>query len=161
MPQFLRHVRKSKWYRHAGVPWLLPNELQADALGDVSTQDNTLSVWYVDDAATNLDQVLTAIASTRSVPSNLDYVLLDESIITQLGIEVVDDPAATPFPSANNWHRNLVHLTRRKLLDLVAFIAQSPRPRRQSDDLKELLRQARDAGLLDQARVQPTLLAHL
>ena len=157
----MRHVRKAKWYRHGGVPWLLPSELQADALGDVATQDNTLSVWYVDDAATNLDHVLTAIASTRSVPSNLDYVLLDESIITRLGIEVVANPAATPFPPGNGWHRNLVHLTRGKLLDLIAFIAQSPLPRRQSDDLKELLRQARDAGLLDQARVQPTLLEHL
>ncbi len=45
MPLFLRKIRKAKWYKINGAAWLPAGEFQADALSDLGTKDNTLSVW--------------------------------------------------------------------------------------------------------------------
>jgi hypothetical protein len=44
VPFFLSKIRKSKWYKHNDVPWLAEGELQADALGDLATNANALSL---------------------------------------------------------------------------------------------------------------------
>ena len=49
----------------------------ADALRDLATTDNALSVWQIDDNETNLDRVLAAIASTRQFLLKIDFLICD------------------------------------------------------------------------------------
>ena len=60
MPCILRQIRKAKWYKHPNVPWLNEGELQADALADLITKDNTLSVWMLEDE-TFVERAATAL----------------------------------------------------------------------------------------------------
>ena len=91
MPFILRTIRKSKWYKHERVPWLVEGELQADALGDLRTSDNELSVWLVEDDESNLEQVVTALAVTRQRISNVDYALFDLQFLSELNIKIINN----------------------------------------------------------------------
>lgn len=48
MALVLRKIRKSKWYKSGSVPWLEEGDLRADALSDLATKGNKLSVYLVD-----------------------------------------------------------------------------------------------------------------
>jgi hypothetical protein len=43
----LRKIRKSKWYKSGSVPWLEEGDLRADALSDLATKGNKLSVYWL------------------------------------------------------------------------------------------------------------------
>lgn len=161
MASFLRHINRSKWYHHDGVPWLQSGELQADALADLYTKNNTLSVYYVEEPARDLDRIIAAMAARRNVPTNFDYVLIDGALVARLAIEVAASPGDTPDPVANALHRDLRQLTSDKLLGLVAAIAQSDRPRIAPADVKARLKAALEAGTFDLSRMDPGLRAHL
>ncbi len=163
MPLFLRQIKNSKWYRHEGVPWLPPGELQADALGDLHTHDNKLSVWHVDDGRSNLHRVLAAIAAGRDHLSNVDYALVDASVIAGLNIPIEPSPGSTPDEDANSlWHRNFIELTRTKLLELAEAIAPQPaRARLLAKEVAELLLQSLESGILSRSGIKPELLKRL
>jgi hypothetical protein len=60
MALLLRTVSNAKW-----VPpdWMDAGEVPADALSDLKVMDNALSVWQVEADRTNLEMVITALAS--------------------------------------------------------------------------------------------------
>lgn len=161
MAAFLRHINRSKWYRHDAVLWLRPWDLQADALADLYTKNNTLSVYYVADRAKDLDRLTTAIAARRNVPTNFDYVLIDAAAVTGLSIDVVVTPGDTPDPVANALHRDLIELTREKLLGLVSVIGLSNRHRIPPATVKARLQAAVASRLLDLEKMHPDLRAHV
>lgn len=66
MPTYLRKVRKARWHRNNNVGWLPAGELQADALGDLRTEDNKLSIWRIEGEDQNIHDIIAAIASKRS-----------------------------------------------------------------------------------------------
>jgi hypothetical protein len=84
MPFFLRTIRKARWYNVEGVSWLEKGDIQADPLADLNTKGNELSVWLVENDRSNLEQVVTALAATRTDISNLDYALLDVRLLPEL-----------------------------------------------------------------------------
>ena len=86
MAFLLRKIRKPRWYKQ-DLPWVAANDIQPDPLGDLTTSENKLSVWYVKDDKSNLDQVLAAIAASSGSLSNLDYALFNEHILSELKIE--------------------------------------------------------------------------
>jgi hypothetical protein len=91
VPLLLRGIRKRRWSTDTtdkSISWLSNGEIQSDALGDLNTSNNTLSVWYVEDDQSNLDQVITALASNRDAISNLDYVLFDISLVNSIQINI-------------------------------------------------------------------------
>jgi hypothetical protein len=96
VPFILRSVRKSKWYQNPNVPWLTAGELQADALDDLRTKDNTLSVWYGLDDKSNRDQLVTALTATHQHITHFDYFLLDERHLHTVNIKIKEIPGDTP-----------------------------------------------------------------
>jgi len=105
------------------VPWLSVGALQADALGDLKTTGNELSVFAIDDTA-NADRVASALAAEGEHVSVFDYVLFDESIISQLAMTLVLSPGRTPDSSVNQNHRDLTQLTAAGLLDLAMALSK-------------------------------------
>jgi ribosome recycling factor len=123
VPFLLRTIRKSKWYNHEGTSWLAEGELQADALDDLKTINNSLSVWLVDDNRENLEQVVIAFAANRSDLAQVDYVLFDKKILSDLNIKFEKSPGDTPNEEVNlNWHMDLVELTASKRFELAMTI---------------------------------------
>jgi hypothetical protein len=124
---YLRKIRKSKWYKNENPPWLNPDEIQADALVDIGTQSNELSVYYVDDQKTCLDQVAVALALLCNYVSNLDYVLIREDDLDDARIKVRPSPnhGQTPDDIVNSQHCDIYEVSAQKLLALAAIIKNS------------------------------------
>lgn len=122
MAYLLRKIRKNRWYKTEELTWLLEGELQADALDDLRTKSNELSVFHVDLDASNLDRVVAALAISFDDPSNFDFALLNEEILSEIGIKVKKSPGALADKEVNGWHSDLCELSDAKLLELARTI---------------------------------------
>ena len=150
MPLLLRIIRKSRWYQGDPPPWLAPGDLPADPLGDLTTQDNKLSVWRVEESHSNLNQIIAAVAATRDSVSNVDYALFDEKILSQYNIEVRETKGETFDEQINVYHRDLVELSASALVTLARAIrANATIDRRPPKEVGQLIRQAVSAGRIE------------
>jgi hypothetical protein len=123
VPFVLRKIRKAKWYKHQDVPWLREGELQADALSDFYTENNTLSIWLVTDDRLNLERIAAALAANRDVISNLDYTLLNVRLLDDLNIKIEPTRGDSSDQIANtSWHRDLIELSTLNLMGLANTI---------------------------------------
>jgi hypothetical protein len=138
-------------------------EIQADAFGDLSTSNNTLSVWYVEDDKSNLDEVITALASNRDTISNLDYVLFNIDLVSSIGINIERNSGATPFETANHWHRDLTMLTASRLFKLVDIICNknSSIERVQEKKIINLIGDAVNDGVIERAKLKEKIISAL
>jgi hypothetical protein len=95
----LRKITKAKWL---DPDWLPPGELPGDALVDLRTQNNELSVWRIEPDNRNLDDVIAALASNKTGHvDKFDYVLLDDAVVERLGIDCVKRDGDSPHGDAN------------------------------------------------------------
>jgi len=158
----LRKITKAKWY---DTPWLQNGEVPADALVDLRTQNNELSVWRIEPDRANLNAVIAALASNKTDRlANLDYVLLDEEVVIALGIQSVKSDGDSPHRHANShWHWDLVHLTAAKVLGLAREMKrrEAEHKRVQHTAVREILRAALQGGELDRDVVKADLLDQL
>lgn len=163
MAFLLRKIRKAKWYKHQGVPWLDENELQADALEDIATKGNELSVWYIEDDESNLEEVVTALAASGDVVANLDYALFDLELITMLNIKIHQSPGITPDDTVNAlWHRDLIELSASKIMGLADIILTQAQIRRVSKKkLLAMIVQAVSTGRIDRLKLRPRMAAKI
>jgi len=158
VPFVLRKIRKAKWYKHRGVPWLAQGDLQADALGDLQTSNNELSVYYIESNKSNLERVVTALAANRDFISNLDYALLDLEVLSELGIKTERRAGETPDAQVNTWHIDLVELSAHKLMDLAdAIYKHADKRRLQKKKLIQLIVKAVTSKCIDGTRLSPEL----
>jgi hypothetical protein len=58
----------------------------ADALSDLRTENNALSVWIIESDHASLNMALAALASNREKFDKLDYTLIDEGILRSIPI---------------------------------------------------------------------------
>jgi hypothetical protein len=158
----LRKISKAKWF---SPEWLEEGEVPGDALVDLRTQKNELSVWRVDPVGRNLNAVIAALASNKTDRvDNLDYVLVDEEVLTQLGIRTVQSEGQSPHPQANsNWHVDLVELSGARILNLAHEMKrrQAEHKRVQHKVVREILRAALQGGELQRQSLNVKLLAEL
>ena len=154
MPLLLRKIRKGKWYKNDSVLWLGENEIQADALGDIVTSSNTLSVWLVEDDKSNLEQIIIALASGCDNISNFDYALLNVDLLSNFGIKIETKEGSTPYVRANQWHRDLVELTTNKLFKLAeAMFILSDRERVAEKTVLNWIKDAVRNGQIDKTKL--------
>lgn len=141
MPFVLRKIRKAKWHKLGGGSNPVEDEIQADALWDLKTEDNQLSVWHIEDDQSNLDLVLTAVAANCQFIANVDYVLIDQKTLTGLNIQARQTNGNSPYQTANKWHRDLLDLSARRLLELAKEIYKNSdgRMRKGDKEVKQLL----------------------
>lgn len=149
MPHFLLKINKRKWDK-LDVPWLEPNQIQADPLGDLKISEGTLSVWHVNDDKSNLDIVITALAANRDNFDKFEYGLFDQTIAMSLNLKMQNTPGTTPIDKANIWHRDVVELTAEKAFELIKAIFDTfEKQRVLDDDIKTKILNADSQGNLD------------
>jgi hypothetical protein len=158
MPAFLRNITNPKWVRPA---WSTDEDIPADALTDLRSTNNELSVWAITTEVTDVSLALTAFASARANLDKLDYVLIDEGIPQSVSIRVDTCEGLTPCSSANHLHRNLAQLTVRKVSSLAVAIMALDKKRVTEKQVKTMLVEALNKGALDRNRVNPKLLSQL
>ena len=159
---FLRKIRKQKWERD-GATWLAPDALQADALGDLRTNENSLSIFLVNPNRNNLERVIAAMAATTDSLSNFDYALVPFSVVESGGFNVVNVPGDTPDDGVNQAHRDLAELSAQQLLDLATLIQSQAieRKRISHKDVKRFINRALSAGELNRSKLNAKITAEL
>lgn len=130
MPFLLRRIDYVKWERD--VDWLTDNELKADCLVNLRTDQCTLSVWVVDDSESNLSHIVTALASTSQKLDKVDYALIHQDKVKELDIDIIEMPGVSHYPAVNHLHRDLVKLTVSKITKLAYSIDKYGRKARMS-----------------------------
>ena len=155
MAYVLRVIRKARWYRDESTAWLGEGEFQADALADLETKGNALSLWVVADDRSNLEQVVSALASTRQYIANLDYALLDQKFIAEHNLKLQPVTGNSPYEQVNMWHHDLVELSASKLCVLAKIIFECGEKKRYTEkDVLRLISRAIALGRIDRAKLK-------
>lgn len=132
MPFVFRNIGNKFWYsadQRDFKKWLSDGELVADVFKELRTTRGSLSVFRVEDDASNLDRVVSAYACTRNSLSDLDFVLVPLDAINA-EFEATETPGQTADDEVNAWHLDIEHLSAGKLL----LLAQIFRDHRSSMD---------------------------
>jgi hypothetical protein len=159
MALLLRVVTNPKWKK---PDWMEADEIPADALTDLRSVNNKLSVWSVEPDQSDLDSALIAVASSREHLDKLDYALFDEQVLPALAIEYVKSEGDSPYLAAKSTkHRDLIRLTVRKVARLAEEMMPLERVRVSEKEIKLKLLEALRGGMLDRARIKQKLLADL
>ena len=135
----------------------------ADPLGDLATENGTLSVWEVGDDRSNLDRLLAALAANRDYLANVDYVVFDQRHLRRVGIEIRQSVGDTPDEGVNAlWHRDLCHVSGHRLVQLTqAILKTGQTERRNREEVRHLLRRAVQAGMVSVGRLRPSVAAEI
>ena len=159
MPQYLRSVRQGRWQP---PDWLPPdqNEVQADALRDLATDSNVLSVYLVE-SEQDIDRIVIALAATRDNPQNVDYAVFGDDEFRVAGIEVIESEGATPDRHVNELHRDLGKLTARQLSTLASIITKGRIRRRTRSQVRRGIQNAIKSGVLDADAINGNLRSRL
>jgi hypothetical protein len=157
VPLLLRTIRKSRWNKD-NFPWLTQDDIQADLLIDLVTSNNTLSVWLIQDDKSNLNEVITALASNRDTISNLDYAIFDISLLESINIKLEVKEGNTLYDKANRWHRDLIELTVNKIVKLAESMLKNSSIERVSEKkILNLIKGAVDNGQIDKEKLKPSI----
>lgn len=130
MAILVRKINKAKWQGNPELSWLAEDDIQSDALGDLQTKGNTLSVYEVEDNQEAIDRVVTALAANGEYISNIDYVVIDPAKLLLLSIEMHSTLGDTADEEINRQHKDLTQLTVTKILSLASIVVKSPKTRK-------------------------------
>src|SRR5712691_6024847 len=100
MPLFLRTVRQNRWLKDEAAPFLAADDVPADPLGDLRTQENLLSVWVVAEDRSNIERIVRAVALGASEIASMGYVLFDSTLLPAAGIETIESNGKSPDEGA-------------------------------------------------------------
>lgn len=161
MPKFLRATRQGRWLNGTDDnKWLLSGEIKADALRDLETRGNALSVFRADDESA-ADKICLALAATKDGFANVDYAIFDGAELSHIGIEPTQTMGETPDPEVNQLHHDLTMLTVEKVSRLARIVAAGDHNRVLKRDIESSLQSAVQSNSLDKNRINSKLLKRL
>ncbi len=120
MSRFYIHaIERSRWVDHP--VWLLPERVPADALTNLRTKSNNLSVFEVGPDLASRGPAVVAIALSRSDPSKYAYVFLSDDRLRALQLHLVSAPheGGTPDRLVNDKHFNIEKLDDNRLCEVA------------------------------------------
>jgi hypothetical protein len=117
VPLAIRKIRGQKWSPR--YSWLPEGDLEADAIQDLKTENNTISLFVIEDNRSNFDRVLAALAANCTNIANFDYALIDLDALKDSGYKFTEDPGETADKDVNKWHLNMIELSLKKLTQLA------------------------------------------
>ncbi len=151
MGRFLRKTSKGLWSERGA-----DGGVTADALGDLKTKENKLSVYEIDDEA-QIERVAVALAASRDFVANFDYALLDNDFLDSLAIKFVVEAGTTADDLVNQMHRDLVFESGVRLVEFAQKFLTCGQTRIPEKKIKKWLESALSVGGLDAARINQKL----
>lgn len=165
MPSVLRAITYSKWWKNPGVPWLLPGELQADALRDIRTTSSALSVYLITEKIP-FGRVIAALAAKKDSLSRVDYVLLELDFLKSQGFALCSTPdhGKTFDNDVNKIHYDIVNLSPLKLYQLAQCISRRAAAHRRlcnNDEVAKFIVASINSGCIDENMLKDRLVRKL
>jgi len=161
MAKLLRKVQyKPNWDPEGEFSKYLPNGLApADALWDLKTKGNALSLWQIDDQESNLERVLAAMVSTADHLQTIDYLVIDMQHVVELRLSIIQSAGDTYDAKVNdNWHFDLTKLSATDLAKLAnTMLSHGKTDRRNDRALALLLKGSVEKGYVDHAKLKPNV----
>ena len=142
------------------MDWLGNGEIQSDALRDLQTEDNTLSVYKVD-SGDDIARVVVAMAANRDNVSNFDYAIFDDTALISSNVSFLQKNGGTPDYEVNQLHHDVTNLTVLNVVQMAQAISQGERKRVSGKTLKAQMQLALEKDQLDPAKVKEKLLAQI
>ena len=141
------------------VDWVQRGEVAADALCNLRTQGNALSVWLIDDNCTNLERIIAAVAAGRMKLDKLDYALIDPRTLDQLRIRITQEKGTSCDDDANTlWHQDLQNLSGAQLVELAVLMQTQAEFRRvHKKEVGQLIVASIRDGFIDPSRLDDKL----
>lgn len=139
--------------------WLANDALRADALRDLLTEENRLSVWAVDEGSgVPLSRILAAIAAKRENLAKLDFILFESVVLEDLEIASEKIAGDTFDNGVNSCHLDMVHLSAKKLSEFGARIRSAGQVKRYADKaVGKLIRESIEREFISLAQLKPGL----
>jgi hypothetical protein len=161
MPFALRKIDRKILWTNTPEPsekaWLQPGELRADALRDMETEGNRLSVYLVDEAnGVTVERIVAAMGAGRPNVWKLDYISFDTRILHELRIETEVTAGQTPDAGVNSAHVDLIHLTAARLVNFGTAMQQHGTVARKPDrEVGVLINIGLRKGNIDAGKLDP------
>jgi len=152
--RLLRTIKRGRWLK---APTGKPHRAPGDALLDLQTRENKLSLWLIDDDGSNLVEVVGSIALTRETFSQVDYVTFDLDLVEKLGLDLRETDGNTPVPAANSWHREAVELSAKDVARLADGLFPLSRTRVSQREVTSMVASLLAGQRVDVARVNPKM----
>ena len=141
-----RHWDRQNWLKASAAP--------ADALNDLRTKQNLLSVFTIKNKEEGLTRVIGACALTRDHVAHFDFAIVSHRILKRLTIDVSDSSGATPDPEVNEWHLDLVNLSGPKLASLAGKISREGQIIRYTkEEVKKSIKKSLDSGHINSSKL--------
>ena len=144
MPYFVRAINRENWpepEENATV-----HDLDADALNDIKTGENTLSVWYAESEEDIKDAAVAYLGSMdKWIKSDeVEFIAIDTKYIAEATIEIFETPNPTYVSSYETKHRDLCGLKYDDIEAVAGITAQ---------EIRDLFKEVIAKGLLTSDRV--------
>jgi hypothetical protein len=138
--------------------------IAADVLKqECNTTANTLSFWKCDSLTTMQDTIKAILLSTTSIETT-QFIIIEDAQLEKFQIEIdFSELGKTGYLGFEKLHVNLCNLTYGKIGALLNIYKESVArtefvPKLQKSDVKEYIREVKQAGLLNAEMVNPDLL---
>ena len=155
MPLLVRKIDYPRW-DHDVLSGPLMSDISADAITDLKTKSNTLSVWYAasDD---EVEEAVLAIVGTLTQLDAIDLIPLEQSALQAAGLELQEDTGRTWVKSMEKRHRNIVKLTYGSLGTIAGIVVDRIREYTEKDkriritvsEVRDILKKAISEKRLD------------
>jgi hypothetical protein len=150
MARYLRKLSsKARWESATTSPLRSGDDVPADLLNDLRTEQNALSVWKVLEDGSNLLDIVAAFATIAERFDKFDYAVFDESQIHGTGLILNQSAGDTGFHTANTlWHADVEQLSGKGLIQLALLLLTSAPARFSKKEVETALTQCIRLGKL-------------
>ena len=160
MANFLRMIRQGRWLKHPAWDWLGKDDIHSDALIDLQTTGNALSVFKVE-SDDDINRIVVALAANRTEVKNLDYVVFDDVALVSSDISFAQKEGDTPDDAVNQLHHDVYNLTAFKLAKIAQAVSLCEMQRVPQKTLKTQLQQGVAGHQLDPQKMNERLLSKI
>ncbi len=157
MPYFVRAINRENWpepEENATV-----HDLDADALNDIKTGENTLSVWYAESEEDIKDAAVAYLGSMdKWIKSDeVEFIAIDTKYIAEATIEIFETPNPTYVSSYETKHRDLCGLKYDDIEAVAGIVIMSINNGKDfmltAQEIRDLFKEVIAKGLLTSDRV--------
>lgn len=134
------------WYPGGGkgLEWLPKGEIQGNALKDLTTKENKLSLYKIQDRS-EIKRFVAALAATAQ-PDRFGYAIIDVPRLSAFSTDESIGNTSDTFVNSN--HVDLVHLTCRTLLQVAEIIRDSERSYIPKREVVQHVKESIESGYL-------------
>ena len=149
-------INLTKWPKKSDVATLSISKLRADAVADVRTFNDELSIWSVNsDSESDINEAFLALAtgSKQERFDKMDVVIFTNEDLASKGLTLQSATGDTAVVDLRDKHQNIVGLTYETLTSVMSIISEitynSKQIRRTGSQIKQLIKDNYDRIDLD------------